>query len=674
MSVQRSRSTETREKARQRYHAAVRRKDAPRTDALSLDAERMYRRQVATLLSILSSIYGADRLVLKAGKLEALAGMRSDKLEEQVLALQRIVFEDPTIETPPSIGNIPKILDEIQEEIADIVARKTVEDAIEKKIAERMQKKHEEYLREIRMQVLEEENGGSESPQTLKKLANLEKLAKRNLTQSVLEVIRPRNLSEVVGQDLAIKALLTKLASPFPQHVLLYGPPGVGKTTVARLVLEEAKRMKHSPFKKDAPFVEVDGTTLRWDPRDVTNPLLGSVHDPIYQGARRELAEGSVPEPKLGLVTEAHGGVLFIDEIAELDPLLQNKLLKVLEDKRVFFDSSYYDPDDPRVPKYIRKIFEEGAPADFVLIGATTRDPEEVSPALRSRCAEVFFDPLSPEDIVKIVRAASKRLGAVLTPGVASLISRYTVEGRKAIGILADAYSLALNRAEFHAAVSKALKRREQVDTTGDDRSRIKIAKDVVLEVLQNGRFAPAVVHKAKDASEIARIFGLGVLGYVGSVIEIEAVAFPSREKGRGTVRFNEAAGNMARDSVFNALSVVRQITGEDVTDYDIHVNVVGGGLIDGPSAGLAMALVIASAIKKIPLRQNVAVTGEISIQGKVKAVGGVHEKIYGAKQAGMKKIVIPSVNKNDVNHEIAGIEVVGVETAEEALRHVVWA
>jgi ATP-dependent Lon protease len=101
--------------------------------------------------------------------------------------------------------------------------------------------------------------------------------------------------------------------------------------------LEEAKKLQFTPFKEEASFVEVDGTTLRWDPREVTNPLLGSVHDPIYQGARRDLAEGGVPEPKLGLVTEAHGGVLFIDEIGEMDPMLQNKLLKVLEDKRVSF-------------------------------------------------------------------------------------------------------------------------------------------------------------------------------------------------------------------------------------------------------------------------------------------------------------------------------------------------
>jgi len=141
-----------------------------------------------------------------------------------------------------------------------------------------------------------------------------------------LNCLRPKDLSDVIGQDRAIRALLSKLASPFPQHVILYGPPGVGKTTVARLVLEEARKLKFTPFDKSAKFVEVDGTTLRWDPREVTNPLLGSVHDPIYQGAKRDLAESGIPEPKLGLVTEAHGGVLFIDEIGEMDPILLSKL------------------------------------------------------------------------------------------------------------------------------------------------------------------------------------------------------------------------------------------------------------------------------------------------------------------------------------------------------------
>lgn len=152
---------------------------------------------------------------------------------------------------------------------------------------------------------------------------------------------------------------MAKLGCPFPQHIILYGPPGVGKTTAARLALKVAKKLKGTPFEEEAPFIEVDGTTLRWDPRDVTNPLLGSVHDPIYQGARRDLAETGIPEPKPGLVTDAHGGVLFIDEIGELDVILQNKLLKVLEDKRVSFDSAYYDPHDTNVPHYIKKLLRK---------------------------------------------------------------------------------------------------------------------------------------------------------------------------------------------------------------------------------------------------------------------------------------------------------------------------
>jgi len=263
-----------------------------------MDEEQLVR-QVAAIYALLSNLYGSDKLILKAGKLDALKLMRSEVLGERVLALQRIVFEDPTIDNVLTLNEIPEVINEIEEEIADLIARKTVEDKIEKKIAEKMQQRQEDYLKEIKIQVLRE-SSGPDNPHTLKKLAELERLDQINLSKSAIDKVRPSNLNEVVGQERAIKALMAKIVSPFPQHVILYGPPGVGKTTVARLVLEEAKKLQFTPFRDDAPFVEVDGTTLRWDPREVTNPLLGSVHDPIYQGARRDLAEGGVPEPKLG--------------------------------------------------------------------------------------------------------------------------------------------------------------------------------------------------------------------------------------------------------------------------------------------------------------------------------------------------------------------------------------
>jgi ATP-dependent Lon protease len=613
-----------------------------------LDEEQLLR-QVAAVFALLSNLYGSDKLVLKAGKLEALKLMRSESLEDRVLALQRIVFEDPTIEKPPHRKDLPEALNEIEEEIADLIARRTVEDKIEKKIAERMQQRHEEYLKEIKFQILQE-SAGPDNPNTLKKLADLEKMDEITLAKSVMETLKPSNLGEVVGQDRAVKALLGKIASPFPQHVILYGPPGVGKTTVARLVLEEAKKLQFTPFKEEASFVEVDGTTLRWDPREVTNPLLGSVHDPIYQGARRDLAEGGVPEPKLGLVTEAHGGVLFIDEIGEMDPMLQNKLLKVLEDKRVSFDSAYYDPNDPNVPKYIKKLFSEGAPADFVLIAATTRDPSEISPAIRSRCAEVYFEPLDQDDIKEIVISAAGRLKVKFDPSIPELVSKYTVEGRKAAGILADAYGLAL------------YKHKDQ----SFDLEEVELTKEDLYETLQISRISPYILVKASDDAELGKIFGLGVSGFIGSVLEIEAVCFPAAEKGKGKLRFNETAGSMTKDSVFNATSVVRLITGMDLSDFDVHVNVIGGGKIDGPSAGVAITLAIISCLTKRPIPQNIAVTGEVSIQGKVKAVGGVLEKIYGARQAGVKKVFVPEENEKDVPTDLDDIEVIPVKTVQE--------
>lgn len=612
-------------------------------------ADDQLKRRVAALFALYSGIMGTEKVVLKAGKLDAIDLLRSDKIPERVQALQKIVFEDPTEKALPTLDEIPEILDDIEEELAEMLARRAVEEKIEKKITEKMEERHQEYVREIKMQVLKEADN-VETPQTLKKYAILEKLEQKKLTRTVIEELRPKTLEEIIGQERAVEALRAKLASPYPQHLILYGPPGVGKTTAARIILEEAKKLKYTPFEKDAAFVEVDGSTLRWDPRDMTNPLLGSVHDPIYQGARRDLAETGVPEPKTGLATDAHGGILFIDEIGEMDPMLQNKLLKVLEDKRVFFDSAYYEPSDPNIPKYIKKLFEDGAPADFILIGATTRDAQDITPAIRSRCAEIYFEPLTPKHIEEIVYNAAKKLQVTIHPEVARLIGEYTIEGRKAINILADAYGLALYR-----------------DEQGSD--NVCIGVEDIYRVAQVSRLTPYVNLKASPTGEVGKVYGLGVSGYLGSVLEIEAVAFPANEKGKGGLRFNDTAGSMAKDSVFNAAAVVRKVTGQEITNYDIHVNVIGGGRIDGPSAGTAILAAVVSAITGQAIRQDVAVTGEISIQGRVKAVGGVFEKAYGAKQAGIHTIIIPKENEKDVPLGHLGLTISPVETVEEALQ-----
>lgn len=604
--------------------------------------------QINVLFDVAKNILDDGAMRARTVRYKLQKQVKSNDIYKRAYALSKIITDGKGIDTIPNESNIEDVMKDIELAIADEIARKFVQNKIEQQVEQDLVTRQDKYVDEIRLGIIRKQKG-PENARTLKKYSNFKKLDKKKLTKNIQSLLRPDSFEEIIGQERAIKALISKIASPYPQHIILYGPPGVGKTTAARLALEEAKKLKFTPYDEESKFVEVDGTTLRWDPREITNPLLGSVHDPIYQGSKRDLADIGVPEPKPGLVTEAHGGILFIDEIGELDSILQNKLLKVLEDKRVEFSSSYYDPEDESTPKYIKYLFESGAPADFVLIGATTKEPGEINPALRSRCVEVYFEPLSAKDIETIVVNGAKKLNASIEEGVAELISRYTIEGRRAINILSDAYGYALHNGDY-------------------DIENVVISKHDVEEVLSIGRFTPYEILDKNNDKEVGHVYGLGVSGFIGSTIEIEATVFPAKKAGAGTVRFNETAGSMAKDSVFNAASVIRKITDVDIKDFDVHVNAIGGGMIDGPSAGAAITICIMSAILNKPIRQDVAITGEISLRGKVKPVGGIFEKVYGARRKGINLVIVPKDNTHDIPKNLQDIEAKTVETIEEIM------
>ncbi len=606
--------------------------------------------QVNVLYDILNKVMDEGTVRARVVKYKLQNYIKSKDIFKRTYALNKIVSDGKGLNSIPDESNIYEALEDTNIWISEALAKNYVKNKIENEVEKNLMEKQDKYMDEVRLSIIKKQKG-PENAKTLKKYAQLEVLDSKKLSKSIQGILRPEAFSEIVGQETAIKAILSKIASPYPQHIILYGPPGVGKTTAARLALEEVKRLKYTPFKQDAKFVEVDGTTLRWDPREITNPLLGSVHDPIYQGTKRDLAETGIPEPKLGLVTEAHGGVLFIDEIGELDEMLQNKLLKVLEDKRVEFSSSYYDPEDENTPKYIKYLFENGAPADFVLIGATTREPSEINPALRSRCTEVYFEPLTSINIQQIVENAADKLNIQLEEGVSELISRYTIEGRKAVNILSDVYGYVLYN-----------------DQDTNLKEKVKITVENLKEVISISRLVPFEEVKVESKYDVGHIYGLGVSGYVGSTIEIETAVFEAKEKGKGIVRFNDTAGSMAKDSVFNAASVIRKITDKDVSDYDIHVNVIGGGKIDGPSAGAAITVCIISALLNKPLRQDIAITGEISLRGNIKPVGGIFEKIYGARRKGIKLVIVPEDNSKEVPQGLEDIEVKAVNNIEQLI------
>lgn len=471
--------------------------------------------------------------------------------------------------------------------------------------------------------------------QSRKEMERLRQLRSVKLTEPLCEKTRPFSLDEIVGQEEGIRALRAALCGPNPQHVIIYGPPGVGKTAAARLVLEEAKKNPDSPFKDSAQFVEVDATIARFDERGIADPLIGSVHDPIYQGAG-PLGVLGIPQPKPGAVTKAHGGVLFLDEIGELHPAQMNKLLKVLEDRKVFFESAYYRQDDSSIPEHIHDIFQNGLPADFRLVGATTRMPEEMPPALRSRCVEVFFRALSAEEIGVIARRACERAGFAIEAEAVELIKKYAWNGRDAVNIVQLAAGLAI------------LERRGSIGF-----------QDVEWVVSQC-RHSPRTGARLSQSAAVGKALGLAVQGPgAATVIEVEVAVVSTACQRRGEIIVTGAVEeeeigkpghtvrrkSMVLSSVENVRTALTSWLDVNPHYCDIHINFPGSIPVDGPSAGLAIAVSMFSAFTGSPVDPATAFTGEISIRGEIRPVGAIEEKVRAALETGVERVFIPKEN-----------------------------
>ncbi len=466
-------------------------------------------------------------------------------------------------------------------------------------------------------------------------LEKIKKLRSIQLNRPLAEKTRPTAFDDIIGQEKGIRALRAALCGPNPQHVIIYGQPGIGKTAAARLVLENAKLSGKSPFGEQAPFVEMDATILQFDERSIADPLIGSVHDPIYQGAGA-YGQAGIPQPKQGAVSNAHGGILFIDEIGELHQIQMNKLLKVLEDRKVNLSSSYYSKENTNIPQHIHDLFTNGIPADFRLVGATTRRPEDLPSALRSRCTEIFFKSLNPTEIAQISANACQKAGMDCEEGVPLLASKYCANGRDAVNLIQMAASLA----------------------TLEERNTISI-KDVE-EILEYGRYTPTPVKQMPSEGRIGVANGLAVTGGgMGMILDIEVQAGPALHKGSGTIKvtgiieeeeINSRNGKMrrastAKNAIENMMTLLDKTSGVSPKDYDIHVNFPGGIPIDGPSAGVAIFTAVYSALTGQTIPPYLAMTGELSIKGRVCPVGGVSEKIEAAIEAGAKRVFIPRDN-----------------------------
>ncbi|MBR9679554.1 MAG: ATP-dependent protease LonB [Candidatus Altiarchaeota archaeon] len=443
----------------------------------------------------------------------------------------------------------------------------------------------------------------------------------------------------------------------------------ISQQTKPKKLLLSPKILVNNQKNKKAPFVDATGAH--------EGSLLGDVrHDPFQSGGLETPAHDRV-EP--GAIHKAHKGVLFIDEIATLSPQMQIALLTSMQDKKF----SITGRSERSAGAMVRTT---PAPCDFVLVAAgNLKTLRNVNPALRSRIQGYGYEVYMNETVLdtaenqeKMLRfiaqevTKDKKIPHFSASGIAELIrvsrrmanrkNHLTLRLRELGGVIRAAGDLASEEKSKYV---------EQKHV----RSARKIARplegQVASEFIDRKKEYQVIVVKGE---KIGRVNGMAVMGGdAGIVLPIEAEVVPgSGEKGRIIATGN--LGKIAKEAVKNVAAIVRKWFGKDLSkEYDIYVQFLQTYEgVEGDSASISVAAAVISALTKLPIRQDTALTGSLSVRGDVLPIGGINPKIEAAVEAGIKRIVVPEANLRDiVTSKSKKLEILPVKRIEDVIGHI---
>jgi Lon-like ATP-dependent protease len=418
-----------------------------------------------------------------------------------------------------------------------------------------------------------------------------------------------------------------------------------------------------------APFIDATGSHA--------GALLGDVrHDPFQSGG---LETPSHDRVEAGAIHKAHKGVLFIDEINTLHPHSQQSLLTAMQEGEFPITGQSERSSGAMVRT-------EAVPCRFVMVAAGNMDGVQgMHPALRSRIRgygyEVYMQetmPDTPENREKFIRFIAQEVknDGKIPHFDQSAIDELLLEGRRRSNRKGH-LTLKLRDMGGLIRVAGDLARQEGADVATakhvlDAKSMARSIEDQVSDeyILRSREYDLTVV----EGSLVGRVNGLAVMGSdSGSVLPIVAEVTPT-QGATGQVIATGLLREIAQESIKNVSAIIKNFTGKDIRNMDVHVQFLGTySGVEGDSASVTVATAVISAIENIPVRQNVAMTGSLSVRGQVLPIGGVTYKIEAAAKAGITTVIIPQSNLADVVIEekyAKMVKIIPVTTIEEVLEH----